>query len=126
MSCAGRTGLAVSQYAALLKPLTLKGVTFRNRIMSTAHTSGAGEDGKPKLRYQLYHEEKAKGGVALTMIGGSTAVAPDTPGADMLHLDASSDDIIPYYQEISARIKKTRRGDIRAACAYGPARQLGQ
>ena len=96
----------MSQYAALLKPLTLKGVTFRNRIMSTAHTSGAGEDGKPKLRYQLYHEEKAKGGVALTMIGGSTAVAPDTPGADMLHLDASTDDIIPYYQEISARIKK--------------------
>ncbi|MEM6682514.1 MAG: NADH:flavin oxidoreductase [Pseudomonadota bacterium] len=96
----------MAQYDALLKPLTIKGLTIRNRVMSTAHTSGAGEDGKPKERYQAYHEEKAKGGIGLTMIGGSTAIAPDTPGADMLHLDASTDDIIPYYQQISGRIHK--------------------
>ncbi len=90
--------------APLLEPFTLKGITFRNRVMSTAHTSGASEQGMPKRRYQLYHEEKVKGGIALTMIGGSTAVAQDTPGADMMHLDASTDGIVPYYRELADRI----------------------
>ncbi len=34
-----------------------------------------------KGRYRLYHAEKAKGGIALTMIGGSSVVAPDSPQA---------------------------------------------
>lgn len=89
---------------ALFQPLQVGSITLRNRILSTAHTSGAGEDGKPKARYQAYHEEKAKGGIGLTMIGGSTAVAPDTPGADMLHLDASTDDIVPFYRELATRV----------------------
>lgn len=96
----------MSRYAALLKPLQIRHLTIRNRIMSTAHTSGASEDGKPKERYQRYHEEKARGGIGLTMIGGSTAIAVDTPGADMLHLDASSDDIVPFYQQLAARVHK--------------------
>jgi 2,4-dienoyl-CoA reductase-like NADH-dependent reductase (Old Yellow Enzyme family) len=95
-----------SRFTALLSPLEIKGVRIRNRIMSTAHTSGAGEDGKPKEKYQLYHEEKAKGGIGLTMIGGSTAIAEDTPGADMLHLDASSDAIVPYYAELAERVHR--------------------
>jgi dimethylglycine catabolism A len=96
----------MAQYRALLQPLRIKQVTIPNRVMSTAHTSGASEDGKPKLRYQLYHEEKARGGIGLTMIGGSTAVAEDTPGADMLHLDASTDDIVPYYRELATRVHR--------------------
>lgn len=93
-------------YGALLRPLTIKGVTIRNRVMSTAHTSGAGDDGKPKERYQRYQEERARGGIGLTIVGGSTAVAPDTPGAAMLHLDASADGIVPWYAELSDRIHR--------------------
>mgnify|MGYP000961178746 CR=1 FL=1 len=44
--------------------------------MSTARAPSYVEDGKPKLRYRLYHEEKSKGGLALTMFGGSTTTAP--------------------------------------------------
>ena len=40
--------------------------------MSTSHACGLEEDGMPKERYQRYHEEKAKGGLALTMFGGSS------------------------------------------------------
>ena len=98
--------MSSNEFHALFQPLKVGGITLRNRVLSTAHTSGAGEDGKPKERYQAYHEEKAKGGIGLTMIGGSTAVAPDTPGADMLHLDASNDDIIPFYQQLAARVHK--------------------
>ena len=49
--------------------------------MSTAHEPAYTEDGMPKKRYRLYHAEKAKGGIALTMIGGSSVVAPDSPQA---------------------------------------------
>jgi len=63
----------------LLQPFQLRHLTLRNRIMSTAHEPAYAVDGKPKLRYQLYQEEKAKGGIALSMFGGSTNVAPDSP-----------------------------------------------
>jgi len=53
-------------------------VTLRNRIVSTAHAPGYGDQALAGERYRLYHEEKAKGGVALTMIGGSTAVSSDS------------------------------------------------
>jgi 2,4-dienoyl-CoA reductase-like NADH-dependent reductase (Old Yellow Enzyme family) len=64
-------------HQALLQPLRIRQLTLRNRIVSTAHAPGYGFDSLPDERYRLYHEEKAKGGVALTMIGGSTAVSPD-------------------------------------------------
>ena len=65
----------------LLQPYRLKHLVLRNRIMSTAHEPAYTEDGMPKERYRLYHAEKAKGGIALTMIGGSSVVAPDSPQA---------------------------------------------
>ncbi len=74
----------------LLQPYRLKHLDLRNRLMSTAHEPAYTEDGLPKERYRLYHAEKAKGGIALTMIGGSSVVAPDSPqafGNIMLHRD---------------------------------------
>jgi N-methyl-L-proline demethylase len=65
----------------LLDPFQLKHLTLRNRFLSTAHEPAYTEDGLPKERYRLYHSEKAKGGIALTMIGGSSVVAPDSPQA---------------------------------------------
>jgi 2,4-dienoyl-CoA reductase-like NADH-dependent reductase (Old Yellow Enzyme family) len=65
----------------LLQPYRLKHLVFRNRLMSTAHEPAYTEDGMPKERYRLYHAEKAKGGIALTMIGGSSVVAPDSAQA---------------------------------------------
>jgi len=65
----------------LLQPLRLKHLTLRNRFMSTAHEPAYTESGMPKERYRLYHAEKARGGIALTMIGGSAVVSPDSPPA---------------------------------------------
>ncbi len=56
----------------LMQPFRLKRLVLRNRLMSTAHEPAYTEDGMPKARYRLYHAEKAKGGIALTMIGGSS------------------------------------------------------
>jgi 2,4-dienoyl-CoA reductase-like NADH-dependent reductase (Old Yellow Enzyme family) len=65
----------------LLQPYRLKGVELRNRLISTAHEPAYTEDGLPKARYRLYHAEKAKGGIGMTMIGGSSVIAEDSPQA---------------------------------------------
>jgi 2,4-dienoyl-CoA reductase-like NADH-dependent reductase (Old Yellow Enzyme family)/thioredoxin reductase len=57
----------------------------------------------PEERYQRYHEEKAKGGLALTMFGGSSNVAPDSPSVfNQLRVD--NDRVIPYLQSFAERI----------------------
>lgn len=89
----------------LLQPFRLKHLRLKNRVMSTSHAISYQEDFKPKQQYQLYHEEKAKGGIALTMFGGSTNVAPDSASV-FGQLHAGYDDIIPYFQAFSARIHK--------------------
>lgn len=77
----------MTRYQALLQPFRLKHLQLRNRVMSTSHEPAYAEAGRPGLRYRLYHAEKAKGGIALTMIGGSAVVAPDSPPAfGNLHL----------------------------------------
>ncbi len=87
----------------LLQPFELKHLTLRNRIMSTSHACGLEEGGLPKERYQAYHEEKAKGGLALTMFGGSSNVAPDSPNV-FQQLNVGDDAIIPHFERFSQRI----------------------
>jgi len=87
----------------LLQPLTIRGLRLKNRVMSTSHASAMDDDNMPALRYQRYHEEKAKGGLALTMFGGSSNIAPDSPSV-FNQLNVGTDAIIPYFQEFSKRI----------------------
>ena len=54
-------------YPALFEPLTIGHLRLKNRIMSTSHAPAYAEDGMPKERYRRYHEEKARGGLALSM-----------------------------------------------------------
>jgi len=68
--------------------------------MSTAHAPAYPIDGHPQTRYRLYHEEKAKGGVGLTVIGGSTNVSPDSPSV-FGQLYAGDDRIVPWFTEIT-------------------------
>lgn len=93
-------------FAPLFQPLRIKSLTLRNRIMSTAHAPGYGEGGRPGLRYQLYHEEKARGGIALTMFGGSSSVAPDSPAAPWNQISVADDGIIPHFQAFAERIHR--------------------
>lgn len=87
----------------LLEPFAIKGLRFRNRIVSTSHASMLDEGGLPLERYQRYHEEKARGGLAMTMIGGSAMTSPDSSlGGGQL--DLSSDRIIPHLTALSSRI----------------------
>ena len=84
----------------LLQPYQLKHLTLRNRIMSTAHEPAYSEDGLPKDRYRLYHLEKAKGGIALTMTAGSALVAEDSPAA-FGNLHGYRDEIVPWLKRLA-------------------------
>lgn len=87
----------------LLAPFPLKGLVLKNRIVSTSHASMLDDGGMPGERYQAYHEEKAKGGVALTMIGGSAMVSRDSSwGGGQLNL--ADDAVIPHLAALADRI----------------------
>jgi N-methyl-L-proline demethylase len=90
----------MSSIDPLLQPFTLKHLTLRNRMMSTAHEPAYTDDGMPKDRYRLYHTEKAKGGIGLTMIGGSAVVAPDSPQA-FGNILLYKDEVVRWLKELS-------------------------
>ncbi len=84
----------------LLQEFQLKHLTLRNRLFSSAHEPAYADAGMPKDRYRLYHEEKAQGGVALTMTAGSAVVSRDSPpGFGNLH--AWDDAIVPWIQRLT-------------------------
>ncbi len=84
----------------LLQPYQLRHLTLRNRVMSTSHEPSYSEDGMPKDRYRLYHVEKARGGIALTMTAGSAVVSPDSPPV-FGNLLAYKDEIVPWLRRLS-------------------------
>jgi len=87
----------------LLRPFRLKHLRLRNRVCSTAHEPNYAEDGLPTERYRRYHEEKAKGGIGLTFIGGSAVVDRDSPPAfGNLHLWDEA--IVPHFQDLAEAV----------------------
>lgn len=84
----------------LLQPYQLKHLTLKNRVMSTSHEPAYSEDGMPKERYRLYHAEKAKGGMAMTMTAGSALVSRDSPAA-FGNLQAYRDEIVGWLRELA-------------------------
>ncbi len=84
----------------LLQPFQLKHLTLKNRLMSTAHEPAYSQDGMPTDRYRLYHVEKAKGGIALTMTAGSAIVSHDSPPA-FGNLQAYRDEIVPWLKKLA-------------------------
>lgn len=84
----------------LLQPYQLKHLTLRNRIMTTSHEPAYPEDGMPKDRYRLYHLERAKAGVALTMTAGSASVARDSPPA-FNNVLAWKDEVVGWMKRLA-------------------------
>ncbi|KRS10832.1 N-methylproline demethylase [Roseovarius atlanticus] len=87
----------------LLQPLELKKLVLRNRILSTSHACGLEKDGLPQEAYQAYHEEKARGGIGLSMFGGSSNVDVDSPNI-FQQLNVGTDAIIPHFQRFAERM----------------------
>ncbi|SFL62171.1 NADH:flavin oxidoreductase [Loktanella salsilacus] len=90
----------ISETDPLLTPFRLKHLTLRNRVMITSHEPAYPEDGMPKARYRLYHEERARAGVALTMTAGSAAVSRDSPPV-FNNILAYRDEVVPWIRELT-------------------------
>ena len=84
----------------LLQPYQLKHLTLKNRVMTTSHEPAYAEDGLPKERYRAYHEERAKGGIALTMTAGSAVVSRDSPPS-FNNILAYKDEVVPWMRELT-------------------------
>ena len=84
----------------LLQPYQLKHLILRNRIMTTSHEPAYPEDGMPKDRYRLYHLERARAGVALTMTAGSAAVSKDSPPV-FNNILAYKDEVVPWMRRLA-------------------------
>jgi 2,4-dienoyl-CoA reductase-like NADH-dependent reductase (Old Yellow Enzyme family) len=93
----------VRRHDPLLSAFAIKKLVLKNRIISTSHASGLTEDDFPKERYQRYHEEKAIGGIAMSMFGGSSNVGIDSPSV-FRQIDMGVDEVVPHLQQFSARM----------------------
>ncbi len=81
------------EYRHLFSSLRVGGLALKNRIFSSGHAEAMAEEGKPGPRLRAYHEAKARGGAALTIIGGSTSVHPSSP-ASAWNMIANHDDLV--------------------------------
>ncbi len=88
---------------ALFQPFILKNTRFKNRVFSAAHEPAFTEDGMTAKRYIAYHKEKAKGGMAISMIGASTIVSRDSP-ATFGNVDASTDRVIEWWGKLAQTV----------------------
>lgn len=81
-------------YDNLFEPLQIGTCTVPNRIARTAHSTGTtGED------LIAYHEERARGGLGLTIIE-IAGVQPSSATAIPVYGDA----VMPFYEELSRRL----------------------
>ena len=90
----------------LFTPLQVGGLTLKNRIFSTGHAEAMAEDGKPGPRLRAYHEAKARGGAALTIIGGSTSVHPSSPASAWNMIANHNDAVIPGYRSLAEAVHR--------------------
>jgi N-methyl-L-proline demethylase len=84
----------------LLDPFQLRHLTLRNRVVSTSHEPAYADAGMPADRYRAYHLEKARGGVGLTMIGGSAVVSADSPPS-FGNLLLYRDEVVPWLRRLT-------------------------
>lgn len=84
----------------LLQPYALRHLSLRNRVMTTAHEPAYTEGGMPRDRYRAYHEERARGGVAMVMTAGSASVSRDSPPA-FGNVLAWKDEVVPWMARLA-------------------------
>lgn len=88
----------------LFTPYKLGSLHLRNRLMTSSHEPNYAENGIPGERYIRYHEERARGGIGLTMTAGSAVVSSDSPAAfGNLHL--YRDEVVAPLRELVDRCR---------------------
>jgi len=89
----------VPAFPALFSPITLGGVTLKNRIFSPAHGTSLSRGGLVGDELVAYHEARAAGGAGLIVLEGMGFDA--TFGYPELYLFAGTDDCIPGLRRLA-------------------------
>jgi 2,4-dienoyl-CoA reductase-like NADH-dependent reductase (Old Yellow Enzyme family) len=94
--------MIMAQFPHLFSPLTLRGVTLRNRILSTGHDTTLPTDGTVNAALVAYHRARAKGGAGLivTQVAGVHETARYTSHLLM----ATNDDCISGYRTLAEAV----------------------
>jgi 2,4-dienoyl-CoA reductase-like NADH-dependent reductase (Old Yellow Enzyme family) len=83
----------------LFSPLTIRGKTIKNRILSTGHDTTMPTDSLPNDQLVAYHRARAAGGVGLIIV--QVAGVHDSARYTTHVLMATTDDCIPGYAKIA-------------------------
>jgi dimethylglycine catabolism A len=94
------------EYRHLFSSLRVGGLALKNRIFSSGHAEAMAEEGKPGPRLRAYHEAKARGGAALTIIGGSTSVHPSSPASSWNMIANHDDSVIAGYRGVADAVHR--------------------
>jgi len=90
------------KYEKLFSPITMRGVTFPNRIMRTSMVSGlATEDGAVTDVLKQRYQREAKGGVGAIVVEASVVIASKSP----YNLRISDDSFVPGFTEVVNTIR---------------------
>ncbi len=89
----------MSAFPALFSPITIGGVTLKNRIFSPPHGTSLGSGGNVGDRLLAYHEARAAGGAGLIIVEGMGF--DQTFGYPELYLYAGNDDCIPGFRRLA-------------------------
>ena len=89
----------MSAFPHLFTPITIRGLTIRNRILSTGHDTTLPTDGTVNDALIAYHQARARGGVGLivTQVAGVHETARYTSHLLM----ATDDDCIEGYRRLA-------------------------
>ena len=82
----------------LLSTLTIRGVTLKNRILSTGHMTMLVTDGIPNDDQVAYHEARATGGAGLLVVEAAAVHTTAVRGGHVV--SAATDACIPGYRRI--------------------------
>ncbi|KQX19111.1 MULTISPECIES: oxidoreductase [unclassified Sphingomonas] len=98
------------KYRHLTSPITINGLTIRNRLMQTAHNRHYARRGAESERDRAYVEERAKGGIGLLTLGNHivhpTGMGGGHPGVAFTFLPEAQ-------QPLRATVEAAHRHDAR-------------
>src|SRR5215218_130903 len=97
------TRRGAQDFRLLFTPMEIGRREVKNRIVSTAHATGFGEDGLLNDRYVRYHERKATGGAGLIMTFGSASVYRES-AASYGSVSLWDPENEPYFRDLADRV----------------------
>ncbi|HJO03158.1 MAG TPA: FAD-dependent oxidoreductase [Acidobacteriota bacterium] len=88
-----------TRFPNLTSPLTIRDLTIKNRVVSTAHDSMLADGGLPSDKLVAYHEARASGGAGLIIT--EVAGVHESSRYTSHILMATTDDCIPGFRSIA-------------------------